>query len=47
LVLVADVTTERVILEEAFGRQLASVRLIEMRGSRNTKGVFEALLEAA
>jgi len=47
LVLVVDVTTERAILEEAFGRQFASVRLIEARGSRNTKGVFEALLEAA
>jgi hypothetical protein len=25
---------------------LASVRLIEVRGSRDTKGVFEALLDA-
>jgi hypothetical protein len=46
LVLVADATTERTILEAAFGRHLASVRLIEVRGSRDTKGVFEALLDA-
>jgi hypothetical protein len=46
LVLVADATTERAILEETFGRQSACVRVIEVRGSRNAKGVFEALLEA-
>jgi hypothetical protein len=46
LVFVADVTTERAILEAAFGQQLAGIRLIEVRGSRNMKRVFEALLEA-
>jgi hypothetical protein len=47
LVFVVDVRTERAILEAAFGQELASIRLIEVSGSRNTKRVFEALLEAA
>jgi hypothetical protein len=46
LVFVTDVTTERSILEAAFGQQLAGIRLVEVRRSRNMKRVFEALLEA-
>ena len=46
LLFVADVTTGRSILEAAFGQQLAGIRLVEVRGSRNMKSVFEALLEA-
>jgi hypothetical protein len=46
LVFVTDATTERAILEAAFGQQLAGIRLVEVRGSRNMKRVFEALLEA-
>jgi hypothetical protein len=47
LVLVTDATTERTVLEAAFGPQLTRVRVVEARGSRNTNAVFEALLEAA
>jgi hypothetical protein len=47
LVLVVDTTTERAILDEAFGQQSNNVRLVEVRRSRNTGAVFEALVEAA
>lgn len=47
LVLVADATTELAVLAAAFGPKVTSVRVIEVRGSRNTNAVFEALLEAA
>jgi hypothetical protein len=47
LVLVTDGKTDRSVLEEAFGTQMTGVRVVEVRGSRNTDAVFTALLEAA
>jgi hypothetical protein len=47
LVLVTDGKTDRSVLEAAFGTQLTGVRLVEVRGSRNTDAIFAALLEAA
>jgi hypothetical protein len=47
LVLVADATTDRSVLEAAFGSTLAAVRMIDIRGSRDGDTVFEALLQAA
>ena len=47
LVLVADRTTERTVLEKAFGPDLAEVRLVEIKSSRDYESVFQALLTAA
>jgi len=47
LVIVADRTTGRTVLEKAFGPDLALVRLVEMRSSRDHEFVFQALLTAA
>ena len=47
LVLVTDAGTDRSVLDAAFGTRLTDVRLVEVRGSRNTNAVFRALLEAA
>jgi len=48
LVLVVDATTERVVLESAFGPALEAVRTVEITGwRRRTDAIFETLLEAA
>jgi hypothetical protein len=47
LVLVADASTESFVLEAAFGSKLSAVRIIQMRRSRHTDALFEALLQAA
>jgi hypothetical protein len=47
LVLVTDGETDHSVLEAAFGTGLTAVRLVKVRGSRNTNAVFTALLEAA
>jgi len=47
LVLVVDATTERAIFDETFGQQSNSVRLVEVRRSRNIGAVLEALVSAA
>jgi len=47
VVLAADATTEAAILEEAFGPRLSGVAVIQMRGSRDARSLFEALLAAA
>jgi hypothetical protein len=47
VVLVADATTETVILEQTFGPWLSGVTVIQMHGSRDAQSIFEALLMAA
>jgi hypothetical protein len=47
LVLVTDVTTDRSVLQDAFGAKLDEVRVIDMRASRDADAVFDALLAAA
>ena len=47
LVLVIDATTDRTILQAAFGSILDQVRTIEMRRSSDADRVFDALVQAA
>lgn len=47
LVLVADATTDRDVLQDAFGATIAEVRVIDVRTSRDADVVFAALLAAA
>jgi hypothetical protein len=47
LVLVVDATTDRGVLETAFGSLLSATRVIEVRAARDADAVFDALLAAA
>ena len=47
LVLVVDETTDRAVLQAAFGPVLGKVRLVEVRRSREADGAFSALVDAA
>jgi hypothetical protein len=47
LVLVIDKSTDREVLQAAFGARLEQVRVIEWQRARDADGVFDALLAAA
>ena len=47
LVLVVDETTDRAVLQAAFGPRLDEVRLVEVRRSREADRAFSALVDAA